>query len=46
MRYRELALAEMDKGKASILHRIADEAEEGVLCTVDRLRARSLILSS
>jgi hypothetical protein len=36
LRYRELALAEADKDKASLLDRIADETERGVLCTIDR----------
>jgi len=36
VRYRRLALAEPDKAKAALLHKIADEAERGVLCTVDR----------
>ena len=37
VRYRRLALAEADKYKAGLLNRIADEAERGILCTVDRL---------
>jgi hypothetical protein len=37
LRYRKLALAKPDKDKATLLNRIADEAERGVLCTVDRL---------
>jgi hypothetical protein len=37
LRYRKLALAEQDRRKADVLHRIADEAERGTLCTVDRL---------
>jgi hypothetical protein len=36
VRYRRLALAEPDEAKAALLHKIADEAERGVLCTVDR----------
>jgi hypothetical protein len=36
VRYRRLALAELDKNKAALLQKIADEAERGVLCTVDR----------
>ena len=36
VRYRRLALAEPDKAKAALLLKIADEAERGVLCTVDR----------
>ena len=31
LRYRKLALAEHDKERASLLNRIADEAERGVL---------------
>src|ERR1700760_4446421 len=37
LRYRELALAQNDKDKANLLNRIADEAERGVLCTVDHV---------
>jgi hypothetical protein len=36
VRYRRLALAEPDKAKAALLQKIADEAERGVLCTVDQ----------
>jgi hypothetical protein len=36
VRYRRLALAEPDKANAALLHKIADEAERGVLCTVNR----------
>jgi hypothetical protein len=35
-RYRRLALAEPDRAKAALLLKIADEAERGVLCTVDQ----------
>jgi hypothetical protein len=42
LRYRKLALAEMDKEKAGLLNRIADEAEQGVLCTVDNSRMSSV----
>jgi hypothetical protein len=35
-RYRQLALAEPDKERASLLNRLADEAERGMLCTADR----------
>ena len=35
VRYRRLALAEPDKEKAQLLQLIADEAERGVLCSVD-----------
>ena len=34
VRYRQLALAEPDKAKAAILIKIAEEAEQDVLCTV------------
>jgi hypothetical protein len=37
LRYRKLALSELDKEKAGLLNRIADEAEQGVLCTVDNV---------
>jgi hypothetical protein len=36
VRYRRIALAEPDKAKAALLFRISDEAEQGILCTVDR----------
>ena len=36
VRYRRLALAEPDKARAALLQKIADEAERGVLCTVDQ----------
>jgi hypothetical protein len=36
VRYRRLALAEPDRAKAALLQKIADEAERGVLCTVDK----------
>jgi hypothetical protein len=36
VRYWRLALAEPDKAKAALLQKIADEAERGVLCTVDQ----------
>ena len=35
VKYRRLALAEPDRAKADVLHKIADEAERDVLCTVD-----------
>ena len=38
VRYRRLALAETDKAKAALLFKIADEAEQGVLCTSDQVR--------
>jgi hypothetical protein len=36
IRYRQLALVEGDQSKASLLNRIADEAERGVLVISDR----------
>ena len=36
VRYRRLALAEPDKAKAALLQTIADEAERGLLCTVEK----------
>jgi hypothetical protein len=41
MRYRKLALAEKDRGKADLLFKLADECERGVLCTATWLSARS-----
>jgi hypothetical protein len=38
VRYRRLALVEQDNEKAQLLRSIADEADRGVLCTVDWLR--------
>jgi hypothetical protein len=35
VKYRELALNELDQAKATLLLTIADEAERNVLCTVD-----------
>jgi hypothetical protein len=35
-RYRRLALLEPDKEKSRILQLLAEEAERGILCTVDR----------
>ena len=37
-RYRQLALAEPDMAKAAILIKIAEEAEQDLLCTVDWMR--------
>ena len=34
IRYRRLALVEQDNEKAQLLRRLADEADRGVLCTV------------
>jgi hypothetical protein len=35
IKYRRLALAEPDQGKAQLLQKLADEAERGVLITAD-----------
>ena len=35
VRYRQLALAESDKTRATLLLTIADEAERDVLCTIN-----------
>lgn len=35
VRYRRLAMQESDPLKAQLLNQLADEAERGVLCTVD-----------
>jgi hypothetical protein len=43
VRYRRLALAEPDKEKAELLQLIADEAERGVLCSVDWTRYGSQV---
>ena len=40
VRYRQLALREMDKSKAALLNKIADEAERGVLITTERVGER------
>jgi hypothetical protein len=40
VRYRRLALAEGDKGKADLLLRLADESDRGTLCTSEWLSAR------
>ncbi len=37
LRYRRLANAEPDKSRAALLYKLAEEAEQGVLCTVDRM---------
>jgi hypothetical protein len=46
VRYRQLALAEPDKAKAALLQKIADEAERGVLCTVDQKRSLPEVASA
>ena len=40
MRYRRLALAEEDRGKADLLLKLADECDRGLLCTVEWLSRR------
>jgi hypothetical protein len=40
VKYRQLALAEPDRAKADVLHKIADEAERDVLCTVDWMHSK------
>ena len=40
-RYRRLALAEPDKGKAELLRLLADEADRGVLVTTEWLSERA-----
>jgi hypothetical protein len=41
LRYRELATAELDPAKAALLNKIATEAEQDVLCTVDSTQVRT-----
>jgi hypothetical protein len=41
VRYRRSALAEEDKQKADLLYKIADEADQGVLCTAEWISSRS-----
>jgi hypothetical protein len=43
IRYRRLAIAEPDQCKAAFLRKLAEEAERGVLCTVDQMPHRELI---
>jgi hypothetical protein len=40
IRYRRLAIAEPDQCKAAFLRKLAEEAERGVLCTVDQMPSR------
>jgi len=40
VRYRQLALGELDQEKADTLYKIADEAERNVLCTSDWMHER------
>ena len=37
LKYRRLALTEIDEAKATLLRTLAEEAERGVLCTPDRI---------
>ena len=43
LRYRKLALQEPDKEKAQLLQLLADEADRGVLCSVEWTRHGSTI---
>jgi hypothetical protein len=43
LRYRKLALQEPDKENAQLLQLLADEADRGVLCTVEWTRHDSKI---
>ena len=43
IRYRRLAIAEPDKCKAAYLRKLAEEAERGVLCTVDQMPSREVV---
>jgi hypothetical protein len=43
LRYRKLALQEPDKENAQLLQLLADEADRGVLCTVEWTRHSSKI---
>ena len=40
---RRLAIAEPDKCKAAFLRKHAEEAERGVLCTVDQMPSREVV---
>jgi hypothetical protein len=42
VRYRRLAMRETDPVKAQLLSQLADEAERGVLCTVDRKSSQAM----
>jgi hypothetical protein len=41
IRYRRLAKVEPDECKAAFLRKLAEEAERGVLCTVDQMYGTS-----
>ena len=43
LKYRKLALQEPDKEKAQLLQLLADEADRGVLCSVEWTRHGSTI---
>jgi hypothetical protein len=43
LRYRKLALQEPDKERAQLLQLLADEADRGVLCSVEWTRQRPKI---
>ena len=43
IRYRRLAIAEPDERKAALLRKLAEEAERGVLCTVDQMPSREVV---
>jgi hypothetical protein len=42
VRYRRLALAEVDQAKADLLNKLAGEVDQGILCTAEWISARSL----
>jgi hypothetical protein len=46
VRYRRLALAEVDREKADLLYKIADEADQGVLFTAEWMFRRTLTVPS
>ena len=43
IRYRRNAIAEPDECKAAFLRKLAEEAERGVLCTVDQMPSREVV---
>ena len=43
IRYRRKAIAEPDERKAALLRKLAEEAERGVLCTVDQMPSREVV---
>ena len=43
IRYRRKAIAEPDECKAAFLRKLAEEAERGVLCTVDQMPGREVV---